>query len=237
MAMVSSAPQLRARGTGDVLVVVGPGAEDHELDRARHGEGWSVHDALGEDPFASAEELAAVVTGQPPRIVVCLGARTLTAEAVALIHDAPLATTRTLTPTRLSSLDAATTSGSEMRSAALEVRVDGRRRFATEHIEITGRDLAVEGITSASPGWSRRRVPLRIGPQGVGSDVVRVHDFGAGHADGMSLRLTAGEGRVAIRGRDQRFDLLEITVHPSPFRQIVAGTASRRRPIVDTAPL
>lgn len=238
MALTKSAPMVPHGALSPrVVVVLGPGLVEGELRRAQREGPWAVYDARSEDPFACAEELAASAAAMDPDLVVCLGGRTLTAEAVALLCDAPLASTRTLTPTRMASLDAAWIDRSELRRAVLDVWVDGCHRFATGYFEVTGKGLDIAGLATSSAAWSPQRQPLRVGPRGIGSRDVLLHDGAGGHAQGQPLQVTAGDGCVGIRGRHQRFRHVEVAVHPSPLRQLVAATSSRRRPVVDTAPL
>jgi hypothetical protein len=220
-----------------LLVIAGPGLGDGELQRAADAGGGPVHDARSEDPFADADQLIADIACLPPDLVVCLGSRTVTAEALALHFDVPLATTRTLAPKRMASLVAAWLSGSEMRCAVMAMRVDGVRRFAPEHVEVTGNRFDVDGISDRTPPWSPRPGVLRIRPEGIGSDAVVVHDGAGGEACGRRLRIAGTGGEVSIRGRRHRFQHLDVEVHPSPLRQIVVHAPSRRRPVVDTVPL
>lgn len=165
------------------------------------------------------------------------GVAELTAEALALIHDAPFATSRTLAPRRVDAIIAAIRAGSEMRCAVLDMRLDGLRRFAAQHIEMGGEGLAIEGLHDGVGWWSPERGPVRISPAGVDSTEVRVHDGAGGHARGHRVTITANTGWVGIRGPHQRFHRLDVKVHPSPLRQVVVGTPSQRRPVVDTVPL
>lgn len=219
-----------------LLVVVGPGVDDVEVRRAVD-EGRRVHDARSELPMASVEQLVADHALATPDLVVCLGSRTATAEALALVHDVPLATTSTLAPRRVESIAAAVRTGSEMRCAVLDMRLDGSRRFAVQHIAMGGEGLAVRGLHDRADTWSPQRATVRISPAGVGSTEVMVHDGAGGHAHGGRVTITADIGWIALRGPHQRFNRLDVEVHPSPLRQVVVGAPSRRRPVVDTVPL
>jgi hypothetical protein len=220
-----------------VLVVLGPGLDLEELQRVQQAGRWSVHDARSESPFACAEELVAKATELEPDLVVCLGSRTQTAEAIALARNVPLATTWTLSTARMSCLQAAWVDESELRRAAMRLRMDGCDRFATGHIEISGAELEIDGVTTTSAGWAPQRRPLRIGPRGIDSGTVVVHDAAAGQGESGHLRISAGGGYVALHGCRRRFQHLEVAVHPSPLRQLVTARSSKRRPVVDTAPL
>jgi predicted amino acid-binding ACT domain protein len=228
----------RGGGTRPRLVVIaGPGADDDELQRSANAGSGLVHDARSEDAFADADQLIAEIASLPSDLIVCLGSRTMTAEALALHFDVPLASSRTLAPKRIASLVAAWRSGSEMRSAVMSMRIDGVRRFASEHVAITGGRLTVDGILDRTTPWSPRRGALRIRPHGIGSDEIVVHDGAGGEAGGRRLRVDCTGGEVGIRGRRHRFQRIEVEVHPSPLRQVVVGTHSRRRPVVETVPL
>lgn len=238
MSQVTATKRVLERRSGPrLLVVVGPGADDVEVRRAVEEGSWVVHDARSEEPMASVEQLVADRVQAAPDLIACLGSRTPTAEALALVHDVPLATSRTLAPKRVESLAAAIRTGSEMRCAVLDMRLDGRRRFAAQHIEMGGDGLAIDGLHDRVRARSPQRGALRISPAGVDSTDVRVHDGAGDHAHGHRVTVTANAGWVGIRGRHQRFHRLDVEVHAWPLRQIVVGTPSQRRPVVDTVPL
>lgn len=224
------------RSRPSLLVVVGPGAADVEVRRAAD-DGRRVHDARSEQPMASVEQLVADHALAAPALIVCLGSRTATAEALALVHDVPLATTSTLAPKRVEAIAGATRTGSELRCAVLDMRVDGSRRFAIQHIAIGGEDLAIRGLHDRAGTWSPQRAAVRISPAGVDSTDVIVHDGAGGHSHGHRVTITANMGWIAVRGPHQRFDRFDVEVHRSPLRQVVVGAPSRRRPMVDTVPL
>lgn len=226
----------RRRSVPRLIVVVGPCCDDVEIERAAGG-GWLVCDARTEDAFVGIEQLLGQAACASTDLIVCLGARTLTGDALALILDAPLATTRTLAPKRLASLGAAVETGSEMRCAVMDVRVDGVRRFALQHIDVTGSGLAVDGGLVHSTYWSPQRGPLRLSCEGSASDAVIIHDGGGGHARGHPVTVTGTGAEVGIRGHRQRFERLDVEVRASPLRQIVVGTPSQRRSVADTVPL
>lgn len=220
-----------------LLVVAGPGVNDLELRRAAEEPSWWLHDARSEQPAASVDELVADHVLATPDVVVCLGSRTATAEALALVHGVPLATTSTVAPKRVESLAAALCAGSEVRCAVLDMRIDGSRRFAVQHVAVGGESLAVRGLDDRVSPWSPLGATARVSPAGAESAKVALHDSAGWCAYGNRVVVTASRGWIGMRGPHQRFDRLDVEVHPSPLRQVVVGGSLRRRPVVDTVPL
>lgn len=241
MQVESTAEVVRRRLPRYAVVVVGPGFADEDVPRLLGGLGMSttVIDAGVEDPFTDVDLLGASVDGAEVDVVVCLGAPSVTAKAIAVRNDIPLVVASTPERRRIAAVTDALVAGSEMRSAVLDVRVDGTRRFASGDVEMFSNGPLIiqpEPAGDWPPGHDGLHLRVRAEHPNAKQLAICVANGPPRVADEVVVRAME-TGRASIAGRDQRFRELQARVHENALRELVFGIAPHRRPIVDAAPL
>lgn len=240
--MIEQRRAVERNGLRSAVVVVGPGTSTAGVGRLLTdlGVANTIIDASMEDPFGDIDQVVTSVDAAGADVVMCVAARSVTAKAVAVLCDLPLAVTPTIDARRLQAIDDALVVGSEMHSGVIDVRLDGVRRLGYGDIELNdSRPFEATARVIQDRRAIEGHAHLRVGVERPGSGrlVIRADRTAPISADDILVESRSGRGRVSMGGREQRFQRLTGTLHHKPLRELVIGVSPHRRPVADTAPL